>query len=489
VNICSYPMDLTIAIDSSDSIMEDNFEIEKSAVIMLARSFGLSRLGTHVSVIVFGSQASITINLNDHTDLESFASAVRNIKYQGGHTRIDLALALASSVVFTPSGGARDGMPKMFIIMADGQQTSAPDAIPLKEAVAPLASSGVQVISIGIGYEVDEYELMAISESRDNIYYVKSFDTLFDTITEVGQSLCQKAKKDCRSHADIALLVDSSASMRGGNYLKEKELLKAIGREFDVSMHGSHVGIILYNNDAEVITRLNNKTTLKSFENTVDNLPLKGGKIRLDKALRLASSDVFTKEKGMRDENVPKIMFILTDGTQNRKCDEEALELAIAPLRNEGVHVVAIGVGEADERELRPLVKSPRDLFIEGDFDEVTKPIMDFIKELCKKYDQSCTLGSQFVDFDIDGCINEHPVEVAVCDGKCSSGTRYISEPPFYESRCSCCLPMIDASKDVILKCPDGTNQLHRITEVSACACRSCGNAAASPPVKEKDGA
>lgn len=174
--------------------------------------------------------------------------------------------------------------------------------------------------------------------------------------------------------------------MRGGNYLKEKELLKAIGREFDVSLYGSHVGIILYNNDAEVITRLNNKTTLKSFENTVDNLPLKGGKIRLDKALRLASSDVFTKEKGMRDENVPKIMFILTDGTQNRKCDEEALELAIAPLRNEGVHVVAIGVGEADERELRPLVKSPRDLFIGGDFDEVTKPIMDFIKELCKKY-------------------------------------------------------------------------------------------------------
>ena len=174
--------------------------------------------------------------------------------------------------------------------------------------------------------------------------------------------------------------------MRGGNYLKEKELLKAIGREFDVSLYGSHVGIILYNNDAEVITRLNNKTTLKSFENTVDNLPLKGGKIRLDKALRLASSDVFTKEKGMRDENVPKIMFILTDGTQNRKCDEEALELAIAPLRNEGVHVVAIGVGEADERELRPLVKSPRDLFIGGDFDEVTRPIMDFIKELCKKY-------------------------------------------------------------------------------------------------------
>ena len=485
VNICSYPMDLSIVIDTSSSITEDNFEIQKAAVIMLARSFGLSRLGTHVSVIIFGSEAKTAIKLTDYTDLESFTAAVRNIKHQGGHTRIDLALAMASTMVFTPSGGARDGMPKMLILMADGQQTSAPDAIPLEEAVAPLASIGVKVVSIGIGYEVDEYELLAISETRENIYQVKSFDTLFDTITDVGQSLCQKAKKNCKSHADIALLVDSSASMRGGNYVKEKALLKAIGREFDVSMYGSHVGIVLYNNDAEVIVGFNNETTLKSFENTVDNLPLKGGKIRLDKALRLAASDVFTKEKGMRDENVPKIMFILTDGTQNRKCDEEALELAIAPLRNEGVHVVAIGVGEADESELRPLVKSQRDLFIGVDFDEVTKPIMDFIKGSCRKYDQSCTLGSQFVDFNIDGCSNEQPVEVAVCDGKCSSGTRYISKPPFYESRCSCCLPMIDASKDIILKCPDGTNKLHRITEVSACECRSCGNAAAAPPVKD----
>ena len=76
---------------------------------------------------------------------------------------------------------------------------------------------------------------------------------------------------------------------------------------------------------------------------------------------------------------------------------------------------------------------------------------------------------------------------LAVCDGKCPSGTRYARENPFYESRCSCCLPMIDASKDVILKCPDGTNMLHRITEVSACACRSCGNVPASPPFKENN--
>ena len=171
--------------------------------------------------------------------------------------------------------------------------------------------------------------------------------------------------------------------MRGGNYLKEKQLVKAIAREFDVSLYGSHASLILYNTDSEVITGFNNEITLKEFEMTVDKLPLKGGKIRLDKALRLATSDVFTKEKGMRD-NVPKVMFILTDGTQNRKCEEEALELAIAPLRSEGVHIVAIGVGEADEHELRSLVKSPSDLFIGNDFNETTGPVMEFIKGFCK---------------------------------------------------------------------------------------------------------
>ena len=191
IDICGYPFtDLAFAIDTSNSITEDKFTIQKSAVIMLARRFRLSRQETHVAVIVYGSNATVEIHLNDHTDLESFTNAMGKIRYIGGDTRIDLALSMASSSVFTPSGGARDGKSKVLIIIADGNQTSAPDALPLTEAVAPLKSSGVKIISIGIGNEVDEHELMAISEATEHIYFVKSFDTLFDTITEVGRSLC-----------------------------------------------------------------------------------------------------------------------------------------------------------------------------------------------------------------------------------------------------------------------------------------------------------
>ena len=179
-------MDLAIAVDTSNSITEDQFEILKSAVIMLARSFGLSRRETHVAVIVYGSSANVEIHLNDHTDLESFKNAVRKIKYIGGHTRIDLALSMVSSSVFTPSGGAREGTPKVLIIMTDRRQTSAPDALLLTEAVAPLKSSGVKIFSIGIDNEVDEYELITILEEGDK---VESFDTLFDAISEVGFNL------------------------------------------------------------------------------------------------------------------------------------------------------------------------------------------------------------------------------------------------------------------------------------------------------------
>ena len=196
INICSYRFtDLAFAIDTSNSITEDKFNMQKSAVLMLARRFKLSRRGTHVAVIVYGSNATVEIHLNDYTDLESFTNAMGKIRYIGGDTRIDLALSRASSSVFTPSGGARDGKSKVLIIITDGNQTSAPDALPLTEAVAPLKSSGVKIISIGIGNEVDEHELMTISEATEHIYFVKSFDTLFDTITEVGQSLCGVIRK------------------------------------------------------------------------------------------------------------------------------------------------------------------------------------------------------------------------------------------------------------------------------------------------------
>ena len=187
-------MDLAIAIDTSDSISRDQFEIEKSAIIMLARSFGLSKLGTHVSVIVYGSEAEVMLKLGDYFTLEEFSKAVRNIAYVGGSTRIDKAMSIAANHVFS-SSDARSGMPKMFIIMTDGQQTSAPDAIPLTQGVAPLRAAGVKVVTIAIGKEVDKYELLAISESKENIYHVVSFGKLFETVTDVGQSLCQKASK------------------------------------------------------------------------------------------------------------------------------------------------------------------------------------------------------------------------------------------------------------------------------------------------------
>lgn len=191
-------MDLAFAVDTSASISADNFETQKAAVIMLARSFDLSKLGTHAAVIVYGTDASVDIKLGQYETIEEFSDAVRKLKYKGGETRIDKALAMATSQVFTPENGGRSGMPKMLIIMTDGQQTSAPDAVPLDKVVVPLRSSGVKIVTIAIGKEVDKYELIALSESRDNIHHVQSFETLFETVTDVGQSLCQKASKQTK---------------------------------------------------------------------------------------------------------------------------------------------------------------------------------------------------------------------------------------------------------------------------------------------------
>ena len=188
-------MDLAFAIDTSDSLSQEDFEAQKGAIIMLAKSFGLSRQGTHTSVIIYGSDARVAIKLGDHVTIDEFSAAVQKLSHTGGSTRIDKALLMASTHVFSPENGGRSGMPKMLIIMTDGQQTSAPDAVPLEEAVAPLRLNGVKVVSVAIGNEVDEYELLALSELRDNIFRIQSFDTLYDTVTEVGQSLCLKASK------------------------------------------------------------------------------------------------------------------------------------------------------------------------------------------------------------------------------------------------------------------------------------------------------
>ena len=73
--------------------------------------------------LCFSNKANIDIRLDDFHDTDSFNSAVDDISLISSSTNIDKALRLTDKQFFTKKNGARDGIPKLVVLITDGVQT------------------------------------------------------------------------------------------------------------------------------------------------------------------------------------------------------------------------------------------------------------------------------------------------------------------------------------------------------------------------------
>ena len=190
----------------------------------------------------------------------------------------------------------------------------------------------------------------------------------------------------CKSRVDIAFIVDSSGSL-AKDYSKEKEFVKVIGKSLDIAEDGSHAGIVLFSSNSEVAMKFSESNNATEFVKAVDNLPLLGGRTRIDKALKLAFDKLFKPEYGMRAD-VPQVLVLLTDGAQTQEAGAVAPSQAVVPFHEANVKVLVIGIGAGVKRdELRSIVKSDEDLYLLENFDKLgSKDFSERIsKTVCQK--------------------------------------------------------------------------------------------------------
>ena len=89
-------------------------------------------------MVLYSNAASVQARFGQYASLAEFESAVDQLPYERGRTRIDKALDLAASDVFPE---ARPGVARIALLITDGKQTEASDAKGLREALRSLAES------------------------------------------------------------------------------------------------------------------------------------------------------------------------------------------------------------------------------------------------------------------------------------------------------------------------------------------------------------
>ena len=191
--MCHSPLDIILALDASGSVLRENWEksvnfTEKLAEILLAIN-AASRIG----VIDFSQVANNAIPPSSNWAVLS--QGLENLKkwYQNGITRTELALNKASEIFNTIN---REAAKKVLVVVTDGQTTPLNGMLGLDLLKTPtenLKATGVYVIAVGVGTQVNDNELnfMATDPDNETVFHIDNYDNLLNFVDTLSQAVCQ----------------------------------------------------------------------------------------------------------------------------------------------------------------------------------------------------------------------------------------------------------------------------------------------------------
>lgn len=113
---------------------------------------------------------------------------------------------------------------------------------------------------------------------------------------------------------DIGFVVESSDNVSPEMWRNFKDIVKKTVDRYQVAPRSANIGMISYGNKSFEVFNFNTlpDETMNNYEvkRLVDKATLQRGTPRLDRALKLAYTSLFTEEKGMR-RWVPKVCSLL----------------------------------------------------------------------------------------------------------------------------------------------------------------------------------
>ena len=202
--------------------------------------------------------------------------------------------------------------------------------------------------------------------------------------------------KKCSKRIDIGFALDASGSMGSRSFAKEREFVIDMLKQFDLSREETNAGVIVYSLHSKLVIKLNEFYDLERFRKALNTRsPWKTGRqvarmrhkwmnhqTRIDRALRMASFEFFTKHNGDRP-NVRNVLIFLTDGIQNPPA-KRPLEYFARPLLNNKVNIIAVGFGKSQRDELLKIASGEDyTLSYKGGVEVLEKAVGEIVDRIC----------------------------------------------------------------------------------------------------------
>ncbi|XP_048586558.1 C-type mannose receptor 2 [Nematostella vectensis] len=189
--------------------------------------------------------------------------------------------------------------------------------------------------------------------------------------------------KMCGERTDLAFAIDASGSMGDQGFLRAKRFVKALIGSFKVSQKGTHVGIIRFSTRAKVMFTFTEHFTHEDVNYAIDDIEYTEGGTKTELALRLARTELFSKQGGSRTSPlIFKLFVLMTDG---RSEYFHAVARQAKMLKRSDVHVMAVGIGKyTNQRELEVIASSKSDVIGVVSFRDLMIRMNEIKDKLCE---------------------------------------------------------------------------------------------------------
>ena len=185
----------------------------------------------------------------------------------------------------------------------------------------------------------------------------------------------------CKGKVNLGFLVDGSGSIEHygkGNFQKVKDFIKEMIRGFNVGKDDTHVGLVLFSSNVEVVFDFDEHYDKTNVLQEIDDMNYPGQSTLTGLGLSKAREELF--EKGSR-AGVPSMLLVITDGKSADSVEEPAQK-----LRDSGVTIYSIGIGKNFEAsELNAMATDPdSDHVFTADFDAMGTIVETIKGQMCK---------------------------------------------------------------------------------------------------------
>lgn len=399
--------DIVFMVDGSWSIGTQNFEQIRQFLYTLVNSFDVSPDHVRIGLVQYSTTPRTEFLLNTHQNKESILEYISKLPYMGGGTQTGQGLDFMLNQHFVEAAGSRaaQNVPQIAVVITDGKSQD-----DVESHAQDLKRKGIVLYAIGIK-EADEEQLREIANEphSQHVYSVSDFaalqgisqsivQTLCTTVEEAKRQLLQLSQECARATvADIVFLVDGSSSIGISNFQEVRQFLKSIVRGLDIGPDKVRIGLAQYSDEPFQEFLLKDHMDQDSLLAELETFPYRTGGTETGKAMDFLQRQYFTKEAGSRaDQRVPQIAVVITDG--------DSTDDVIVPaqrLRQHGVIVFGIGVGQANLKQLQSIANRPPDRFLFSiDSYQALQRLTDgLLQTVCVSVeDQKQALAERFAD-------------------------------------------------------------------------------------------